>query len=147
MFKTIIGFGLVLAGLLFLVPFAFLSGIFYFLGLRNLTNLCIYRLAQGWAKVMIPAVGCTVIVKGRENIPKKGGVCFVSNHCGYFDIVLTLAFCGRPFGFVAKKELLLFPFINLWIYMLGGLFIDRKNNRKAIKTIIRASKELNRAAV
>jgi len=102
----------------------------------------VYRLAQGWARSIIPIAGCKTTVKGRENIPKKGGICFVSNHCGSFDIILLLAFCGRPFGFVAKKELLLLPFINLWIYMLGGLFIDRKNVRKAIGTINRGIKRI-----
>jgi len=74
-------------------------------------------------------------VKGRENIPPRGGVCFVSNHVGIFDIILALAYAGRPFGFIAKKELLYVPFINIWISILGGLFIDRKNIRKAKRTI------------
>jgi len=145
MFKTIICFFLVLVGLL-LFPFAFISGFFYFIGLRKLTKLCIFRLAQGWAKVMILAVGCKMIVKGRENIPAKGGVCFVSNHCGYFDIILALSYCKRPFGFIAKKELLFLPFFNLWIFMLDGLFIDRKNNRKAIKTINKGVERIKNGA-
>jgi len=70
-----------------------------------------------------------------ENIPQKGGVCFVSNHCGYFDIVLLLAYCDRPIGFIAKKELLFVPFLNCWIFLLGGLFLDRRNIKKAIRTI------------
>ncbi|MDR2102641.1 MAG: 1-acyl-sn-glycerol-3-phosphate acyltransferase, partial [Treponema sp.] len=37
--------------------------------------------------------------------------------------------------FIAKKEILLIPFINMWISLLGGLFIDRKNIRRALKTI------------
>jgi len=94
----------------------------------------IYRLAQVWALSLLPIAGHTA-VKGIENIPKKGGVCFVSNHCGYFDVVILLAFCGRPFGFIAKKELSYVPFLNAWIFMLGGLFIDRGNVRHAIRTI------------
>jgi 1-acyl-sn-glycerol-3-phosphate acyltransferase len=105
-------------------------------------SIFIYRIAQGWAKSLVLLTGCDVTVKGRENIPKRGGVCFVSNHCGYFDIVLLLAYCGRPFGYVAKKELLLIPFLNVWIYMLGGLFIDRKNVRKAVHTINKGIKRI-----
>jgi 1-acyl-sn-glycerol-3-phosphate acyltransferase len=70
-----------------------------------------------------------------EDIPRGGSVCFVSNHGSIFDIVLLLAYSRRLFGFVAKKELLYIPFLNIWIYMLGGLFIDRNNPRKALKTI------------
>jgi 1-acyl-sn-glycerol-3-phosphate acyltransferase len=38
-------------------------------------------------------------------------------------------------GFIAKRELMYIPVLNLWIYIIGGLFIDRKNPRKALKTI------------
>jgi len=135
MLKTILGFGYLAFAMAFLLPFAMLAGFFYLLGLRKPMKIIIYRLAQGWAKSLIPISGCKATAKGRENIPKKGNVCFVCNHNGFFDIVMLLAFCGRPFGFVAKKELSYVPFLNLWIFMLGGLFIDRKNVRKAIRTI------------
>jgi 1-acyl-sn-glycerol-3-phosphate acyltransferase len=84
---------------------------------------------------LVSLTGCDVLVKGTENVPKDGSVCFVSNHSGYFDIILLLAYCGRPFGFIAKKELILVPFLNVWIYMLGGLFIDRGNLKNAVRTI------------
>jgi 1-acyl-sn-glycerol-3-phosphate acyltransferase len=84
---------------------------------------------------LIKIIGCNVTVTGRENIPRSGGICFVSNHGSIFDIVLLLAYSCRLFGFIAKKELVFIPFLNMWIYMLGGLFIDRKNPRKALKTI------------
>jgi len=134
MIKTILGFGYLIFGLLFLLPFAIVALILSLFGLKKPMTHIIYRLAQAWALSLLPIAGHTK-VKGRENIPKKGGVCFVSNHCGFFDIVILLAFCGRPFGFIAKKELLFVPFLNAWIYMLGGLFIDRKNVKNAVKTI------------
>jgi len=135
MIRTVLGFGYLVFAMIFLLPFAFIALILYLLGLRKLTRTLTYRLAQGWAVSLIPVAGCKTMAKGKENIPKKGGVCFVSNHSGYFDIIMMLAYCGRPFGFIAKKEFLYAPFLNLWIYMLGGLFIDRKNVRKAIRTI------------
>ena len=101
-----------------------------------------YKIAQYWARGIIIITGCTIKVEGRENIPSHGGICFVSNHVGIFDIMLALAFIGRPFGFIAKKELLFLPFINMWIFILGGLFIDRKNIRKAIETINNGIKKL-----
>jgi 1-acyl-sn-glycerol-3-phosphate acyltransferase len=70
----------------------------------------------------------------------------VSNHVGIFDIILALAYSGRPFGFIAKKELLLVPGINVWIYLLGGLFIDRQRPRKALATINRGIRRLKAGA-
>jgi len=142
MIKTILGFGYLVIAMIFLLPFAIVALILSLFGLRKPMTHIIYRLAQGWALSLIPVAGCTADVKGRENIPKKGGVCFVSNHGGFFDIILLLAFCGRPFGFVAKKELAFVPFLDAWIYMLGGLFIDRGNVRKAISTINKGVKRI-----
>jgi len=136
MIKTILVLLYLVIIMIIFLPFGVIPMLFYFLGFRKAMGLVIYRLAQAWAWSITKVAGVKVTVTGKENIPKNGSsVCFVSNHCGYFDIIILLAYCGRTFGFVAKKELLLVPFLNCWIYMLGGLFIDRKNVRKAIKTI------------
>ena len=133
--KTISAFAVTILTLIFVTPFGLLFLVLSFLGLKKAMSWPTYRIAQGWGRILIFITGCTLKVEGKENIPASGSVCFVSNHVGIFDIILALAHTGRPFGFIAKKELLRVPFINLWIYMLGGLFIDRKNIRKAIKTI------------
>jgi 1-acyl-sn-glycerol-3-phosphate acyltransferase len=135
MAKTIMAFAITVFTIIIFTPFGLLFIILYLLGLKKPTSWMIYKIAQNWARSIIFVTGCTMDVKGTENIPLKGGVCFVSNHASIFDVILALAYAGRPFGFIAKKELSYLPFINIWILMLGGLFIDRKNIRKAIKTI------------
>jgi len=105
------------------------------LGLRGPMSVFLYRICVTWARALIKVIGCKVTVKGMENIPGGGGVCFVSNHGSMFDIVLLLAYAGRLLGFIAKKELIYLPFFNIWICILGGLFINRKNPRKAMKTM------------
>jgi 1-acyl-sn-glycerol-3-phosphate acyltransferase len=97
--------------------------------------------------MLIFLTGCKLTVTGREHIPRKGGLCIVSNHGSIFDILLHLAYVGRPFGFIAKKELLAVPFLNLWIFLLGGLFIDRKNTRRAVKTIERGVERIKAGGV
>jgi len=131
--------------MVFFVPFGIIACTLALLGFHLAGALFMYKIAQGWARVVINMTGCRVTVRGREHIPPlkglftKGapseGVCFVSNHGSIFDIVLALAYVGRPFGFIAKRELLFVPFLNMWIYILGGLFIDRKHPRKALATI------------
>jgi 1-acyl-sn-glycerol-3-phosphate acyltransferase len=135
MIKTVICFAYVVAAMLVLTPIGMVVVVFSLLGLRMPMSVLMYRIAQGWARVLIRIIGCKVSVTGREHIPRAGGLCFVSNHGSIFDIVLLLAYTGRPIGFVAKKELFLIPFLNIWISVLGGLFIDRKNLRKALRTI------------
>jgi 1-acyl-sn-glycerol-3-phosphate acyltransferase len=130
-----------------LVPLGVLIFLFSFLGVRNPLMFLIYRIAQGWARMLIFLTGCKLTVTGREHIPRKGGLCIVSNHGSIFDILLHLAYVGRPFGFIAKKELLAIPFLNMWIFLLGGFFIDRKNTRRAVKTINRGVERIKTGGV
>lgn len=133
--RTLVAFGFTIFSMLAFVPFGLPAYLLGFFGLRKQMSWVTYGLARIWGKGIIFITGCSMTVEGREHIPKNGAVCFVSNHVGIFDIVLALAYIGRPFGFIAKKELLFLPFINMWIHILGGLFIDRLNIRKAVKTI------------
>jgi len=135
MIMTILAFAYVIVTMLLVFPLGMIAMVFYFLGLRSQMRQFICVVGNVWGQLVIKVIGCKVTVTGRENIPKKGGVCFVANHTGYFDIVLMLAYCSRPVGFVAKKELIFVPLLNCWIYMVGGLFIDRKDIRKALRTI------------
>jgi 1-acyl-sn-glycerol-3-phosphate acyltransferase len=133
--RTIVIFIVIFIAMALLVPMAILAGILSLAGLKKLMSLCLYRIAQFWSWMIIKIVGSKVDVHGQENIPKTGGFCIVSNHGGIFDILVHLLYVGRPFGFIAKKELVFVPMLNVWIYVLGGLFIDRKNVRRAIRTI------------
>jgi 1-acyl-sn-glycerol-3-phosphate acyltransferase len=133
--KTILIFVPVVGAVIVLVPIGVLVFIFSCLGLRKPVSYGMYLIAQGWARLVIRLSGCAVTVAGREQIPRRGGLCVVGNHGSIYDILLALAYIGRPFGFIAKKELAYIPLLNMWIYLMGGLFIDRKNIRNAVKTI------------
>jgi len=135
MIRTILCVICVAVFTLFVTPFGIIAAILGLLGLRRPMLAVMYGIQICWARLLFKIAGCKVTVSGWENIPRKGGVCFVSNHGSIFDIVLFLAYSRRVSGFIAKKELVFLPFFNLWIFMLGGLFIDRKSPRKALKTI------------
>lgn len=125
----------VVVSMLFLAPFGIIALVLKLLGLRRLSSIVLLFITNSWGKMMLFVSGHKVQVQGQENIPSEGGVCFVSNHSGFFDIALLLAYCSRYIAFIAKRELIYFPVLNLWIALLGGLFIDRKNPRKALRTI------------
>jgi 1-acyl-sn-glycerol-3-phosphate acyltransferase len=140
--KTALIFLITGLSVIVLTPVGCAAFILSFLGLKKLMAFCMYKIAQRWALLLIFFTGCRVTVTGRENIPSRGGVCFVSNHGSIFDILLALAYIGRPFGFIAKKELIFLPLLNMWISILGGLFIDRRQPRNALKTINTGIKRL-----
>ncbi|MCL1931641.1 MAG: 1-acyl-sn-glycerol-3-phosphate acyltransferase [Treponema sp.] len=133
MLRTIICIVYLIVTFLALTPLGVIVFLLKLLGLHGFIAIFMRYVAQSWSVMMIALSGCTVTVSGTENIPRKGGVCIVSNHSSIFDIVLLMRYAGRSIGFVAKKELVFVPLLNMWIYLLGGMFIDRKNPRKAIK--------------
>jgi len=135
MIRTIYCCVCMVISMVFFTVFGLIGFFLSLLGLKKPISHVMYFCARCWGYFMLAVIGCRMTVKGRENIPRKGGICLVSNHDGYIDIFVLLAYAGRPFGFVAKKELMLAPILNIWIPMLGGYFIDRKNPRKALKTI------------
>ncbi|GHV02771.1 1-acyl-sn-glycerol-3-phosphate acyltransferase [Spirochaetia bacterium] len=137
LFRTILIFMVVILLMAGIIPMAIIAGALNLFGCRKAMAIFIYRIGQFWARLLIKLTGCTLTVTGQENIPRTGGFCIVSNHGSIFDILVHLAYVDRPFGFIAKKELLLIPFLNIWIFLLGGLFIDRKNIRNAVRTINR----------
>jgi 1-acyl-sn-glycerol-3-phosphate acyltransferase len=141
--KTILIFIPVVGAIIFLTPVGIVCLIGWFFGRQKTVKLLMHRIAQGWARMLIALSGCRITVTGRENIPLKGGMCFVSNHGSIFDILLILAYAGRPFGFIAKKELSYVPLLNMWIALLGGFFIDRKNARKALRTINKGIRQIS----
>jgi 1-acyl-sn-glycerol-3-phosphate acyltransferase len=135
MVKTVLLFFLLGLTMILSVPVGLLLFLLSLMGLRKPMSLLFYKVAQGWSWLLIWGTGCRLEVRGMENIPRKGSLCIVANHNSIFDILLALALTKRPFGFIAKKELAVIPVLNMWIPLLGGFFIDRKNTRKAIETI------------
>lgn len=87
-------------------------------------------------KLMIWVTGTTVEVRGLENIPKDGGVLFVSNHRGYFDIHVGFGYTPKAFGFIAKQEMKRYPLLSNWMELANCLFLDRKNVKNGLKTIL-----------
>lgn len=92
-------------------------------------------LVSGLCKGIMTLTGSTIQITGSERIPDET-VLFIGNHRSIFDIVLLLATLKRPFGFVGKVEVTKWPYVNIVLAMMGGLFIDRSDNRKALKTIL-----------
>jgi 1-acyl-sn-glycerol-3-phosphate acyltransferase len=82
--------------------------------------------------------GAGVIVNGLENIPDDTACLFVGNHLSYFDIIIGYTLLKRPTGFIAKKEFEKYPSLNVWMYLMRCLFIDRKDIKQGMKTILKA---------
>lgn len=103
--------------------------------LKNKSSLAIVN----WAfRGCLRIAGVSVTVKGEENVPTDTAVLYVANHRSYFDILLTYVRVPRPTGYIAKKEMLRYPLLVNWMKNLHCLFLDRKDVKEGLKTILEA---------
>ena len=66
-----------------------------------------------------------VRVKGKENLPKEGGVLLCPNHIAAVDVISIGVASPRQITCIAKKELFSIPILGGLIKALGGVKIDR----------------------
>ena len=95
------------------------------------------RIVQWAFKVILKMTGVKATVIGEENVPDEP-VLFIGNHRSYFDILLTYSRCKRVTGYIAKKEMERYFTLTSWMKRLHCLFLDRKNPKEWLKTILEA---------
>ena len=90
-----------------------------------------------WAfRVCLFLAGTSVTVIGQEKVPTDRAVLYVGNHRSYFDILLTSVRAPRPTGYVAKIEMLRYPLLRNWMRNIRCTFLDHKDVKKGMKTIL-----------
>ena len=81
--------------------------------------------------------------KGLEKRPKGGRFLLVCNHLHEIDPAVLLYYFRRtPIAFIAKQEAKNMPLLNKAMPMLLCPYINRENDREALKTILRCIKLL-----
>ena len=98
-------------------------------------------IVDGFLKIAFPILRVRVHATGLEKVPTDQPFLLVSNHI--HDLDPAIIYYNIPFArlaFIGKKEVKeIHPFIYKALHKLGGLPIDRENNREAAKTIISAA--------
>lgn len=94
------------------------------------------RIVRFMFRFFLKVAGVKVTVKGAENIPTDRSVLYVGNHRSYFDILVGYTTTPGLLGFVAKKEMEKFPILNKWMVNVNCLFLDRKDIKAGLKTIL-----------
>ncbi len=100
--------------------------------LRDKSSL---RIVQ-WGFCVIGRIcGVSVQVIGQERVPQDRAVLYVSNHRGFFDIIVTYPLCRSLTGYVSKKEMRKVPLLSHWMKLLYCLFLDRSDMRDGVRMI------------
>lgn len=94
------------------------------------------KIVQRMFSIILKIAGVTVTVKGKENIPEDRAVLYVGNHRSYFDILVGYTTVPGFMGFVAKAEMLKIPLLRSWMKNVNCLFLDRKDIKAGLKTIL-----------
>lgn len=99
----------------------------------------VYRkMAELYIESILPAVRITVKTKGMQKAPKEGRFLLVCNHTSDLDPApLLYAFPGRQLAFIAKKEVKDMFVVGPVLHKLLGQFINRENDREALRTILK----------
>ena len=84
----------------------------YYSAVRSLAST-FFGLVSGWE------------VKGRENLPLKGGLIVACNHISFWDPPMIGAACPRELNFLAKEELFATPLLGPLVRSLHAIPIRR----------------------
>lgn len=99
-------------------------------------------MAKIWSRLILAIFNIKVRIKGLENISKKQNYIYISNHASAMDIPALIHGIPDQIRFLAKQELGKIPFWG-WLLKYGGyILIDRKNPKRAIKSIQRAIEKI-----
>ena len=96
------------------------------------------RIIQTVFRFILKVTGADITIIGHENVPQNQAVLYIGNHRSFFDILLTYVHCPDLTGYVAKKEMEPIPLLSIWMRYLHCLFLDRKDIKEGMKTILTA---------
>lgn len=96
------------------------------------------RIVQAVFRSVLKITGSDIHIIGHENVPNDTAVLYIGNHRSFFDILLTYVMCPDLTGYVAKKEMEPIPLLSNWMKYLHCLFLDRKDIKAGMKTILTA---------
>lgn len=105
---------------------------------RRAKDISSLRIIQTVFKFILKVTGADITIIGHENVPKNQAVLYIGNHRSFFDILLTYVLCPDLTGYVAKKEMEPIPLLSTWMRYLHCLFLDRKDIKEGMKTILTA---------
>jgi acyl-[acyl-carrier-protein]-phospholipid O-acyltransferase/long-chain-fatty-acid--[acyl-carrier-protein] ligase len=128
------------AALFYLLRIAFAlspRGIFIICGLLTLaaTVYALLLLPESFVRFLLWVLTHTVYrirTVGRENVPDKGGVLFVSNHMSFVDTLLLIASTDRVIRFVIFRDIYDHPIVKPLAKIMGAIPISSKSRPREV---------------
>ncbi|KAI1318004.1 1-acylglycerol-3-phosphate O-acyltransferase [Mortierella claussenii] len=87
--------------------------------------------------------GVTYNIKGEEHLDTYPAI-VVCNHQSSMDMMVLGRVFPKHCVVMAKKELLYFPLLGIYMKLSNAIFIDRKNHKKAIESTTQAVADMKK---
>jgi 1-acyl-sn-glycerol-3-phosphate acyltransferase len=94
-----------------------------------------HNIARIWARGLVWGVGCSLTVRGMENLRKNPVAVYASNHTSYMDTPVIFASLPFQFRILAKKELWPIAFIGWYLDRSGQIPIDTANPHATLSSL------------
>ena len=105
------------------------------------TSLAIARLG---ARLVAWFSGIRLSVEGVDHLRAAGPFILACNHASYADVPVLMALLPRPFVFVAKREVLAWPFVGRFIRKTQQPTVDRWDSRESVTDAAKTSEAVRR---
>jgi 1-acyl-sn-glycerol-3-phosphate acyltransferase len=92
-----------------------------------------------WTSVLFALGGIKLRVKELVPVDWSAPHVICANHASLFDILALIRVVPPPFRFVAKRELLSWPFVGWALRPAGQIVIDRADRSSALRSIAEAA--------
>ncbi|KAG0028633.1 1-acylglycerol-3-phosphate O-acyltransferase [Podila clonocystis] len=129
-----------LATLLMSVAGCFISIVCAILDKRYAINYIVSRL---FSHIAAKPCGVTYRIVGEEHLNTYPAI-VVCNHQSSMDMMVLGRVFPKHCVVMAKKELLYFPFLGMFMKLSNAIFIDRKNHKKAIESTTQAVADMKK---
>jgi 1-acyl-sn-glycerol-3-phosphate acyltransferase len=94
-----------------------------------------HRIARFWAQALVRLSGCSLTIRGAENLRKVPVAVYASNHTSYFDTPVIFASLPFQFRILAKKELWPIAFIGWYLDRSGQIPISTSNPSATLSSL------------
>ena len=92
-------------------------------------------IARFWARAMVVLSGCSLTVRGAENLRKSPVAVYASNHTSYMDTPVIFAALPFQFRILARKDLWPIAFIGWYLDRSGQIPIDTANPHASLSSL------------
>ena len=91
------------------------------------------------SRLALRLAGCRLTGSGLRALEARGPFLLASNHCSYIDVLVLLALLPLEAAFVAKKEVLGWPFLGRIARRAGHLTVDRGDTLDSLATVTKVA--------